>query len=187
MQFFKHSDLEGSHAFLSASNYHWLNYDEEKLVNVYANWNAAQRGSVLHDFAKQCILLNQKLPDYNITLNMYVNDAIGFGLTPEQVLYYSEFCFGTADSIGYKNGFLRIHDLKTGSTPAHFEQLRIYAAIFFLEYGYKPEGTDIELRLYQNDAVSIDNPKGEEIRPIMNKIIQFDKIIKEQHKKGLPI
>lgn len=183
MNFFKHSDLEGSHAFLSASNYHWINYDDAKLIDVYQNWNAAQRGTLLHDFAKRCIELSQKLPDHDITLNMYVNDAIGFRLTPEQVLYYSEFCYGTADAIGYSNGFLRIHDLKTGSTPAHMEQLYIYAAIFFLEYNYKPEETKMELRIYQNDAVIIDNPDASDIRPIMKKIVAFDKLIKDQIKK----
>lgn len=183
MNFFKHSDLEGSHAFLSASNYHWINYDEEKLIATYQNWNAAQRGTMLHDFAKSCILLSQRLPDYNITLNMYVNDAIGYRLTPEQVLLYSEFCFGTADAIGYSNGMLRIHDLKTGTTPAHMEQLYIYAALFFLEYNYKPEDTKMELRIYQNDDVVIDSPDPIDIRAIMKKIVSFDKILKEQAKK----
>ena len=183
MNFFKHSELEGSHAFLSASNYHWINYDEDKLIATYQNWNAAQRGTELHDFARSCIKLAQRLPDYNITLNMYVNDAIGYRLTPEQVLYYSDYCYGTADAIGYSNGFLRIHDLKTGSTPAHIEQLYIYAAIFFLEYNYKPEETKMELRIYQNDEIIIDSPDPIDIREIMKKIVQFDKLIKEQVKK----
>jgi len=183
MNFFKHSELEGSHAFLSASNYHWINYDEEKLIATYQNWNAAQRGTELHDFAKMCIKLSQRLPDYNITLNMYVNDAIGYRLTPEQVLYYSDYCYGTADAIGYSHGLLRIHDLKTGSTPAHMEQLYIYAAIFFLEYNYKPEDTKMELRIYQNDSIIIDSPDPIDIRGIMKKIVSFDKLIKEQVKK----
>ena len=183
MNFFKHSELEGSHAFLSASKYHWINYEEDKLISAYLNWRAAERGTQLHEFAKMCIQLSQKLPDYDITLNRYVNDAIGFRLTPEQVLYYSEFCYGTADAIGYSNGILRIHDLKTGSTPAHFEQLYVYAAIFFLEYSYKPEETKMEFRIYQNDEVLIDSPDPIDIRVIMKKIVTFDKLIKEQIKK----
>ena len=49
-------------------------------------------------------------------------------MTPEQILYYSDNCFGTADAILFRNNFLRIHDLKTGKIPAHMEQLEIYAS-----------------------------------------------------------
>lgn len=63
-------------------------------------------------------------------MNMYVNDAISFRMVPEQILFYSENCFGTADTIVFRNGTLRIHDLKTGVVPAHMEQLEIYAALF---------------------------------------------------------
>ena len=178
MNFATHSNLKGMHAFMSASNYHWLNYDKDKLITVYDNFNAANQGTVLHDFARQCIELGQRLPDYDITLNMYVNDAISFGLNPEVVLYYSDFCFGTADAINYKNGMLRIHDLKTGVTPAKMDQLYIYAALFFLEYGIKPEETQIETRIYQNDIVTIENPTGSDIKQIMTKIIEFDKILR---------
>jgi hypothetical protein len=37
---------------------------------------------------------------------MYVNDAIGYQMTPEQPIYYSENCVGTADAISFKNDFL---------------------------------------------------------------------------------
>jgi hypothetical protein len=114
---------------------------------------------------------------------MYVNDAIGYRMTAEQVLFYSENCFGTADSISFKNDLLRIHDLKTGVTPAHMEQLEIYAALFCLEYKVKPEEITIELRIYQNDDVSIYNPEASEIRMIMEKIVTFDAIITEQKMK----
>lgn len=116
-------------------------------------------------------------PKSKKTLNMYVNDAIGFKMTPEQVLYYSENCFGTADSICFRNGLLRIHDLKTGVTPAHMEQLMIYAALFCLEYKVKPSDIDMELRLYQSDNVIYFEPTAEDIVPIIDKIMSFDKII----------
>lgn len=177
MIFNKHSNLEGQHAFLGASKYHWINYDESKVATSYSNFLAAQKGTVLHDFAAQCIKLGQKLPKSQKTLNMYVNDAIGFRMIPEQVLYYSDNCFGTADSIIFRNNLLRIHDLKTGITPAHIEQLEIYAALFCLEYKIKPSDIDIELRLYQSDDILVHNPTSEEIVPIMDKIITFDKII----------
>ena len=179
MNFAKHSDVEGCHAFLGASKYHWINYDKEKLVAVYRNHLATLKGTELHDFAAHCIRLGQKLPKSQKTLNMYVNDAIGYKMRPEQVLYYSENCFGTADSISFRDNFLRIHDLKTGTTPAHMEQLLIYTALFCFEYKVKPADIKIELRLYQNDEVMVHEPTVEDIVPIMDQIKTFDKIIND--------
>lgn len=177
MKFNQHSNLLGSHAFLSASNYHWINYDEEKLITSYKNFTASQRGTELHEFAATCIKLGQKLPRSNKTLNMYVNDAIGYKMTPEQVLYYSDTCYGTADSIVFRDNKLRIHDLKTGAIPAHMEQLMVYTALFCLEYKMKPGLIDTELRIYQNDDIAIYVPQADEILPIIDKIIKFDKLI----------
>lgn len=179
MIFNKHSNLEGQHAFLGASKYHWINYDSAKVAESYSKFLATQRGTKLHEFAATCIELGQKLPRSNKTLNMYVNDAIGYKMTPEQVLYFSDNCFGTADAISYRNNLLRIHDLKTGVIPAHLEQLEVYAALFCLEYKVKPANIDMELRLYQSDDILILNPTDEDIEPIMEKIISFDKIINE--------
>lgn len=161
MNFKKHSELEGRHAFLGASKYHWINYDTETLKKSYSSHLAKMRGTELHDFAATCIRLRQKLPKSKKTLNLYVNDAIGYRMTPEQPLFYSEYCFGTADAISFEDGFLRIHDLKTGSTPAHMEQLKIYAALFCLEYKVKPGEIKIELRIYQYDDVDICVPTVE--------------------------
>lgn len=177
MIFNKHSNLEGQHAFLGASKYHWINYDENKIAEAYNKFLATEKGTVLHSFAAQCITLGQKLPRSNKTLNTYVNDAIGFKMVPEQVLYYSDNCFGTADSISFRNNFLRIHDLKTGVIPAHMEQLKVYAALFCLEYKKKPSDISMELRIYQNDEILIENPMAPDILPIIDKIISFDKII----------
>ena len=179
MNFNKHSTLEGQHAFLGASKYHWINYDDEKIATAYANHLATLKGTQLHEFAAQCIRLGQKLPRSEKTLNMYVNDAIGFKMIPEQILVYSENCFGTADAILFRNNFLRIHDLKTGVIPAHMEQLLIYASLFCLEYHVKPGEIEMELRIYQNNDVQIANPTAEDIVPIMDKIITADKIIKK--------
>lgn len=176
MNFIQHSDLIGQHAFLGASKYHWINYDETKLVQAYMSSLAVQRGTELHDFACQCIKLKQELPHKKKTLNMYVNDALHFGLTPEQPLYFSRNCFGTADGISFdeKKRFLRIHDLKTGTTPTHMEQLQIYAALFCLEYHVKPDTFESELRIYQNDAIQIYIPDSADIAKIMDTIIRFD-------------
>ena len=172
-----HSRLTGKHALLGASNYHWLNYDADRLTNAVLNYQAKERGTRLHAFAAECIDLKQKLPKNKKTLNTYVNDAIGFRMDTEQVLYYSDNCFGTADAISFNDGFLRIHDLKTGAVPAHMEQLFIYDALFCMEYHVKPKDILIENRIYQNDDVLIETPTADIIDPIIEKIKEFDKII----------
>jgi len=177
MNFKRHSELEGQHAFLGASKFHWINYSEEKVAESYSKFIATLRGTQLHEFAAQCIRLGQKLPNSKKTLNMYVNDTIGFKMTPEQPLYYSDNCFGTADAISFRKDILRIHDYKSGVMPAHMEQLEIYAALFCLEYKIKPGDIDIELRLYQSDEIRYENPTADIIVPIMDKIITFDKVI----------
>ena len=179
MIFNDHSKLVGQHAFLGASKYHWLNYNDEKLANSFFNYRASEEGTKLHEFAALCIKLNQKLARSKKTLNLYVNDAIGFRMTPEQVLYYSEYCFGTADAISFRDDFLRIHDLKTGVTPTHMEQLMIYAALFCLEYKVKPAEIGIELRIYQNDEIFVHNPAPEDINDIINKIVHLNKLIEK--------
>lgn len=179
MNFNRHSEYEGQHAFLGASNYHWINYSDEKLVDTYSKHLATLRGTIMHDFAAQCIRLGQKLPKSKKTLNMYVNDAIGYKMIPEQILMYSENCFGTADTIKFKDGFLRIHDYKSGETKASMKQLWVYVALFCLEYKVKPGDIEIECRLYQYDDYEVSNPTAEDILPIMDKIVRFDKIIRK--------
>ena len=183
MNFNNHFNLEGQHAFLSASKYHWVNYDEDKLIERYSKHQAAQRGTELHELALNLINLGVKLPRTNKTLNLYVNDAIGFKMKTEQILYYSDNCFGTADTISFRSNFLRIHDLKTGVCPASMKQLMIYNALFCLEYKIKPIEIETELRLYQSDEVLVHKPEPEDIFNIMDKIIVFDKRI-EQIKIG---
>lgn len=180
-----HGNLVGKHAFLGASKYHWVNYDDEKLLNAYDNFTAAERGTRLHAFAAEAIDLGIKLSsDSNSTISMYVNDAIGFGMVPEQVLYYSDNCFGTADAISFKKNTLRIHDFKSGVSPVSIYQLEIYEALFCLEYHLKPAAISAELRIYQNNDRMIVNPDPEEIQAIMDKIVHFDKLILDR-KRGM--
>lgn len=179
MNFNKHSSIEGSHAFLSASKYSWLNYDDEQLSDAYARWLAIQKGTELHELAKRLIKMGVKLPGRHETLNLYVNDAIGYKMTPEQPLFYSWNSYGTADAISFRRNLLRIHDLKTGQTPAKMRQLEIYSALFCLEYDVKPESIGMELRIYQNDEVLVHHPEPEVIRDVMEKIVMFDKRIEE--------
>ena len=176
MIFEKHSNLSGQHAFLSASGYHWLFYDDEKLLDVYEKHLAKEKGTKLHALAAELIDMGIKLPDSPQTLNRYVNDAIGFKMTTEQVLFYSIDCFGTADAICFRNNVLRIHDLKTGSAPTSMNQLLVYAALFCLEYKYKPsELDDIILRIYQNDEIQEMHATAADIVPVMDKIVTFSK------------
>lgn len=184
MIFNKHSDLAGQHAFLGASKYHWINYDSEKLAEVWWNAQAARRGTELHAFAHEAIRLGIKLPETGKTLNRYVNDAIGFRMNIEQVLYYSPNCYGHADTAAFGKDILRIHDLKTGVIPGSMHQLEIYAALFCLEYGVKPGKIETELRIYQNDEVLVNNPDVDVIAHIMSKIIVFDQQIEEMKLKG---
>lgn len=181
--------LFGEHAFLSPSSYSWVNYTDEKLADTYINKLAVSRGTALHTVAADLIKLKIRLPDTEKTLNQYVNDAITLSMVPEQALFYSKFCFGTADTICVEPKVLRIHDLKTGITKASFMQLRIYAALFFLEYEnfYKPGDLDIELRIYQNDEVRIEQPETDDILPIMDTIIRFSRhleVMEEQYDDG---
>ena len=175
MNFNKHFELEGKHAFLSPSKYHWINYDKDKMEMSFLNFMAKKKGTELHDFARRAIELGIKLPKSKKTLNMYVNDAIGYRMTPEQPLFYSVNCFGTADSISFNKNFLRIHDLKTGATPTHMEQLLVYNALFCLEYDIKPGEIKTELRIYQSDSIEVYEPEADDILPIMDKIVYFDK------------
>lgn len=179
MKFNNHPNLTGAHAFLSPSKHSWVNYDMDKLESVYSNWQASQLGTELHLLAAKLIDLNVKLPKVNKTLNMYVNDAIGFRMSPEICLFYSINAFGTADTLSFRNNFLRIHDLKNGRTPASIKQLEVYAALFCLEYSINPRDIDIELRIYQMDEVVAENPSPEDIIFIMERIIMFDKRINE--------
>ena len=184
MNFNEHLNLKDKHAYLGASKYSWLNYSEDKLKAAYTRSIAAKKGTMLHEFAAKCIELPQKLPKSNKTLNKYVNDAIGYKMSPEKILFYSDNCFGTVDAISFRSGLLRIHDLKTGVTPAHIEQLLIYAALFCLEYKIKPSEIEIELRIYQNDEVIYHIPEGDEILPIMDQIKTFDRIINDLKKEA---
>ena len=181
MRFNPHPQLIGTHAPYSPSQSAWLRYDEKKLVRVHLKKKAAMRGTLLHEWAKTTIDLGIKQPDDGKTLSSYVNDAIGFKMSTEVILYYSPRFYGTADTICFRqlNGrqILRIHDLKTGETPVSMEQLKVYAALFCLEYKVKPGDIDMELRIYQNDEILYCKPTAEDILPIMDVIVSHEKVV----------
>ena len=177
MKFLKHLNLEGKHALLGASKYHWIRYSDEKIAEAYKKFRDIEKGTKLHELASMLIKMNTRLPDEPKTLNMFVNDAIGFKMESEQILLYSENCFGTADAICFRDNILRIHDLKTGETKTHMEQLMIYASLFCLEYKVKPTDIKIILRIYQNNQIIELEPDADDIVHIMDRIITADKII----------
>lgn len=178
MSFKKNSKFIGQHALLSPSNYHWLEYDEDKLRRWYFQKQQAVRGDKLHAYAQQAIELGQRQPDNGTTVATYINDAIGHRMTPEVPLYYSDDCFGTADALGFREerwhsvliNTLRVSDLKTGINPAEMKQLKIYAAIFCFEYGLSPLEICIVLRIYQNDAIEELIADEAEILTVMERI-----------------
>ena len=199
----RHSNLEGSHAFLSASKYNWITKTNEELVQAYTNSYSQTIGTLMHAYAADSIKFREKLrksdargakfdlmrrdvPEFAIdirsffpTVMAYVNDSIDYMMDPEVLLYYSDLCYGTADSITVSNDILRIHDLKTGITPAKTDQLMVYAALFFLEYPYKPERMRTELRIYQMDDIIVREPEVEEIREVMNAIVEKDRVLQK--------
>lgn len=199
----KHTNYEGSHAFLSASKYSWLTKSDDELVEAYTNSFAQQIGTLMHAYAADAIRFREKLrksdakgakfdlmrrgiPEYAIDIQVffptvmnYVNDSIGFGMDPEILLYYSDLCYGTADAIQLNGDTLQIHDLKTGTTPAKIDQLKVYAGLFFLEYGFKPERLRTELRIYQTDAILVHEPEAEEIREVMDAIVSKDRVLQK--------
>lgn len=175
---FSRAFKDDDHAFLSPSSYHWLNYDDEKLMKVYLSKLSVAKGTALHELARRLIIEKIPLPKEKKTLSMYVNDAIDLRMIPEYKMFYSKFCYGKADAIGFSDNTFRVHDLKTGKTKASFQQLLIYAALFFL---CNPEWDlstlKVELRIYQSDEIFIKAPELDEIVPVMDKIIRYDKIL----------
>lgn len=213
MQFTQHLDLKGKHAPFGASKFYWTNYSVDQIRGYLVSQYSQQIGTVLHDYAAKHILykirlnktgknevlfylLSNGIPSYAIDVNAfydnltnYISDGIGYRMHPEVVLRYSDVCFGTTDAISFdeKNHKLRISDLKNGVTPAHFEQLLIYEALFWLEYkdylkkyGIKEIGDfDSELRIYQNNEVALKIPEVQEIQYFVDKIVQADLIAQD--------
>lgn len=50
MNFNNHSNLEGQHAFLGASKYHWINYSEDKVADAYSKFLAMERIDGIGDY-----------------------------------------------------------------------------------------------------------------------------------------
>lgn len=221
MNFNKHLELDGSHAFFSPSQPSWLRYDSEKVDYLYSTRYRTLLGTEIHEYAESQIILMQKVssivglvkdistfiftkykyldkdkkvsefsmtlvqsltslpPDVFETIKMFINDAIGFRMSPEVKLKYSDVHHGTADAMSFneKTKTLKISDLKTGEGKPKIEQLFIYAALFCLEYKYKPADIYIELKIYQHGEIFEYHPSVDEIVPIIDVIISHNKVI----------
>ena len=174
IEFPPHPELEGRHAIMSPSKYNWTKDDFDGFMRRLDTMYAAQRGTEMHELAAQLIKHRIKVKDDQTTFGMYVNDAIEFRMKPEVPVMYSENCFGTIDSVIFRDdlNLLRIHDLKTGSSPANVLQLMIYAAITCLQNKVDPTTISYELRIYQNNNYEQWNPTGEEIKLIAEEILK---------------
>lgn len=177
MSFNRHTRLANLHAFLSPSSHSWINYDEDQMRRVYFAKQQARLGTEYHEYAQRAIQLQVKQAEDGSTLSMYINDAIGFRMEPEIWLYYSDVCFGTCDAICFRDGILRIHDLKTGEKPVDMVQLKIYAAIFCFEYGFTPDMLKIVLRIYQNNEIEELIADSADIYQIMDRIETMSKFV----------
>ena len=66
MNWNNHSNLEGKHALLSPSGYHWINYSDEemyeKLSTKYYSSMRVPAGTAIHEFAARAITMKEKLP-----------------------------------------------------------------------------------------------------------------------------
>ena len=213
MIFVKHSNWEGKHSILSPSKWQWLNDDEESLKRRIISSYMPTVGKIIHDYACDRITYGQKLqktdkkdiifellrnevPRFVVSgldmntifenLYNYINDCIGFRMSPEVGLGISDYGFGHTDCIGFneKENLLRVFDLKTGKIPAHMEQLIVYCAYFCIEYHKKPYEFNSELRIYQNNEIIFHNPQPEEVAPVIDNIVSKNNYITRLFKEG---
>lgn len=183
MNWHEHYAFKKTHSFLSPSRPHWIRYDSEKLGLVFENRQKAALGSALHALAENMIKLSIKVLDDGSAFSRYVNDAIDLSMKPEQLLFYSENIYGTADAISFLDNTLRIHDLKTGTSEGSIEQLHVYCALFCLEYRISPNQISIVCRIYHENGVMEWCPTKTEILILMGKIEFLDETI-ENLKRG---
>ena len=197
-----------AHALFAPSQPSWMRYENEEQIILKLKSHYAQAiGTLTHEKAKSCIerrkklnksssillelyLLENKIPEAVIDIQdlypnfmLYVNDCISMKMLPEQLLVYSEYCFGTADAISFKKNLLRINDLKTGKLPPKMDQLKGYAALFCLKHDIQPSTIKTELRIYQSGQVNLYTPDPEEIKDVMDRIVVTSNIVENYLKK----
>lgn len=209
MEWKDHSKLKGTHALLGASQSAWLRYTDDQMFDKYVSSYAQALGTSLHELAADLITEKIKLTknDKRLVLHhlsksriprnvfdmdfifpnlmSYVNDAIGYRMDAEKILYFSDNAYGTADSICFRNNMLRVHDYKSGKGPVKMDQLYIYVALFCLEYNVRPGEIEIETRLYHANEIVTEHPTAEDILPIMDAIVINDKFLSKIRAEGM--
>ena len=172
MIFNKHSELEGRHAILSPSKHYWLNYDDEGLMRNYISSFATDIGTLVHEYASDRI--KYRLPidieneeAKNGLLMHLLKNGIPFRVIDLDRLFYNLVPY-VNDAIGYR--------------MASMDQLLCYAGLFFLEYkrDYRPQTMKVELRIYQNQEVLVNQPSSEEVKAVMDKIIHGDAVLSKK-------
>ena len=180
------------HSVMSASQNAWTNDSDEQFLERYKNFSAKEHGTFLHAKAAEDIKFGISegifRPANGKTYETYVNDAIHYRMEVEQPLVYNPYketepvAYATCDAISFRRNLLRIHDLKTGKTPAKMKQLEVYAAYFCLEYNHKPGLINMEFRIYQNDTIFVMNKKNdpeivEDVARVMDQIKRKTEVI----------
>lgn len=151
---------------------------------MYSKYKYLSDNLTVSSYAKKLISNLKLLPkEVYEAVRFYINDGVGYKMDIEQCVFYSDHIFGHADTLLYKDNLLRIHDLKTGAHIADIDQLKVYAALFCLEYELKPSNMQFELRLYQWDGVTIINPEPDEIREITDIIVSVENIAARTEKE----
>ena len=210
MNFNAHSELRGKHAVFAPSTPYWMNDTEEESIRRYCSSFGPSVGTALHSAAEDYIRYSMKLTRFDKkyvpltllkagipsavvdrlpvddifdNLMLYVNDCIGYRMTPEVVLCYSDLFFGTSDAVSFdeRERLLRISDLKTGNSPAKIDQLIGYDALFRLEYcpllRIRPEEIKSELRIYQFSEIQVCTPDPDDVISVMEQIKTLDKTV----------
>lgn len=161
------------------------------IIHAEAAWNIAHKMRIktksVANYDIQKALMKADIPEAIInpaefaeTYMEYVNDGIGYNMYPEVPVGIGDSAFGSIDAISfdYKTKFLRIHDLKTGSSPTRIEQLIAYAAYICLEYKLKPGEIKSELRIYQSGEIVSYEPTATDLLTYMERIRRGSDIYK---------
>lgn len=172
------------HSFASGNIKAYESYDEENLDDVRKGFRNYVRGRYPLDQDKTASLAFMFLDNMRyvpeeswLSVAQFINDGCQYKMNSEQPLWYSDNAFGTTDAISFYRNKLRIHDLKTGDTPAKLMQLNIYAALFCLEYHKQPDQIKIELAIYQFGNVTKESPDPKDIRDLMDLIVEDDRVL----------
>ena len=153
------------------------------IIHAEAAWNIERRLRIKNKsiafYDIQKALMKADIPEAIInpaefaeTYMAYVNDGVGYNMYTEVQVGTGDAAFGSIDamSFDYKTKFLRIHDLKTGTTPTKIEQLIAYAAYICLEYKFKPGEIKSELRIYQSGEIISYEPTASDLLTYMERI-----------------